>query len=215
MVPVPKRGEARLVLEQRRDPSLSEDLRIIRGGLRSGDKLYFEWIEDFRDPDDPKIRGCRLLALRNGRLLLWESRGPLREGGGRFLYTPYLTDTRLMESFACLIAASTGNAVLRLLQIRANSRYFTLCEAGDDSFKLAPGDRMVFGRTPGMLEIEREERTLFTPYIPSKGDVFFGSNVEYLTLPHHPAVVARILAEANGLRSECGGGRDLFTCTLK
>lgn len=186
-----------------------DPLVVLNGGLRHGDALLVDW-----GGSDERLRlvGARIMVYRGGARLKWASSGWLRDPSGKCLYAPYLLSLLAVDDFVYLLAKACGYDVAVTDHDLKTHRQFVLVELVGESSRLISGDLISFDLQGKTVQVSRPQGALdMNLYKPIGSDCVFGSDVGYITMSHHPTVIARAMAEANGLMaSPVGGDRFLL-----
>ena len=197
--------KARLAMEPKPDP-----FAVINGGLREGDEIVIDWI----DGERLSLVGCQVEAFRGDIRLSWASGGCLRDQAGKCLYAPYLTCLRSVCKFANMLAGATGYE-LGMLQDTGRLHRFALKACDGPSRRLFHGDCMLFDWKGKSLRVERRQGTIdMNLYRPDTTDgLIHECSIDYISMSHHPTVLARVMAEANGLLVQALGGDKFLVVT--
>lgn len=171
---------------------------LMNGGLRDGDHLLIDWMDD----SQLRLNGCRLAGYRGRNLLMWTTSGWGRDAGGRCLYMPFLTSLSAVDDFVQMLATTSGY-ITAVKEESKTRRRFTLETVAGDSRRLVAGDCLSFDWLDRTVEVKRSQGTVdMNLYRTSGRDaVVMRCGIKYISLYHHPSVIARILTEANALQA--------------
>jgi len=137
-------------------------------------------------------------------LLRWAVGFYSREPSGEYLFAPYLTSLSFVDSFAHMLATTCGYTETVLDQEVKTRRRFVLERTTGENQRLVPGDILRFDRPKKLLHVERP--SLDMDLFASPDRVLSRFDVGYIYAPHHPADIARFLAEINRLWVRSIGG---------
>lgn len=182
----------KLAREQVKNPYL-----VRNEGLSLGDTILVSWAPGV----GATIVGCEVTVRRGNRILTWPMGGILKDHGGRFLYSPYLTTLAFVKLFVQLLATASGHSFAELEMLSDNQRVFTLHEPFGGTSRLVSGDRLQFD--DGTLRVVRTQghisEVLGQRRPCDESGVLFESDVSYIKASHHTVAVTQTLAEVSAL----------------
>lgn len=185
------------------------DRAILNGGLRVADTIVVDWMTN----QGVQVAGGRLEVYREGKRLRWLPSGFCRDAGGMCVFVPYLTTRDDAEEFVRLVGLTTGHKVVEEVSSRPSSCRFRLASGGDDLYKLSVGDELHLDMVSKVFKLISRPDPLLGSKI-QKGDagewLIFQRRLPYMTAVHHPHVIARVIAEANGLSIKPNGTPSSF-----
>ena len=185
-----RRYNEKLAAERKPNPFL-----VMAGGLRHGDHLFVDWLDD----RELRLNGCRVAAYRDRVLLKWAPAGWLRDTGGRCLYAPYLKTLSAVDDFVHMLATACGYTA-SVLEEGPTRRRFLLETVVGESRRIISGDQLRYDPRDKTLRVERQQGTVdMNLYKPTGSSCILNSTVDYASMTHHPPVIVRAIAEANGL----------------
>ncbi|MCX6701923.1 MAG: hypothetical protein NTX96_01880, partial [Candidatus Zambryskibacteria bacterium] len=151
--PVPR--DVVLRIKAARGEDKPNPFTIMIGGLRDGDHLFIDWMDD----KELWLNGCRVAAYRDGVLLRWAPAGWLRDVSGKCLYAPYLRSLSSVMSFIDMMAMACGYTTV-LKEETVTCRRFVLETVAGESRRLLPGDQLRFDWCDKTLQVERRQGTV-------------------------------------------------------